>query len=338
MALESKQPYQYHLDQMQREKNLEKSRKVIRQPLQSTAQPIVPSTQALHSVAKLAASDNPLRVGLRRSLTDSKIRTIPNPLPRPASICSVDGQELSDGLMLANIPRTSSPLKRYKVEAFKSTFPQNGHQPRQSVILTIDDKGRARTQVTTVGSTPGQSPIPEDDDDESSDDGEGSTLTMKAPSIVTHKPSVPPVNDRNDAQDALRQVVQERQRQKQSQVPQIVGQTKAKAQAQAQAQHVHQVQQAQNYPLVRSQSESAGHLMNFDNRKSMAFIPNNISVPSSIPAYPVNIDHLENISPNNISPNSISEPDVYTPNGFQGLGSTCICNIPGDNGQPMIRW
>lgn len=311
-SLENRQPYQYHLDQMKREKTLEKSRKVIQQPQQPTMQSIVP---ARNPTVNLATFDKP-RIGLRRSMTDSKIRTIPEPLSRPASLCSVDGHDLTEGLTLITVPRTSSPLKRYKAEAFKSSFSQSSQQQRQSVILTVDEKGRARAQVTTVGNTPVDSPIPEDDHDQSDGDAE-STLTMKSTTTAARKALDPASVDCNDAHDALRQVVQERQRKKQNQSLQAV---------------------AENYPLVRSHSESAGHLGNFEQRKNSTLYPSNISLPSSIPPYPINLDHIENISPNNISPSTISEQELYTPGGFQGLGSTCICNVPGDNGQPMIRW
>lgn len=308
--MEDRQPYQYHLDQLKREKNLDKSRKVVPQSQQV---PTLPSSQ-LRNPVPASTTFEPPRIGLRRSMTDSKIRTIPEPLTRPASICSVDGQDLAEGLMLGNIRRTSSPLKRYKADAYMPSFAQN--TKRQSVMLLVDEKGRARAQVTTAGGTLVEPSIHEDEDDRSDAD-EDASLTMKSSVTAASKAHASAPRGCNDAQDALRQVVQERQRKKQE----------------------HGAQQiAQNQPLTRSRSEDAGQLLNVDQRKNTALFASNISLPSSFPANPMNVDHLENISPNNISPSTVSEQELYTPTGFQGLGSTCICNVPGDNGQPMIRW
>jgi len=139
---------------------------------------------------------------------------------------------------------------------------------------------------------------------------------MKSSLTTPRKPLALSSCDCNDAQDALRQVVQEQKREKQGR-----------------SSHV----EPQNHPLSRSHSEGAGQLLNIDQRKNTALFASNVSLPRSIPAYSVNVDQFENISLNNILPSTVSEQELYTPTGYQALGSACICDIPDVNDQPIIQ-
>lgn len=136
--VDGRRPYQFQLEQMRKEKE-DSARRAIRQPRPR------PLATAFSS-------------GLRRSMTDGRARRCNSPLRhpdfQPANVVS----DSTDDLRNTHIPRDSSPLKRHRSDAHRPSL-FSPHAQRQSVVLMVDEEGRARTEVRTL-------PASTDDDDD----------------------------------------------------------------------------------------------------------------------------------------------------------------------------
>lgn len=125
-------PYQFHFD----EKRREKEDRLLRTSLQQQRRTSQGSSAISHTSK-----------GLRRSVTDSKARRGHGSLQTFTTTVG-DMREITASLQNAHIPRESSPLKRQRMNqhAAHPTDPQT----RKTVVLTVDDKGRAKTVFQPV--------------------------------------------------------------------------------------------------------------------------------------------------------------------------------------------
>lgn len=197
---EDRQPYQYQIEALRREKEV-RLRKVVRR-----------QTNVDSSTMGVESSD------LRRDVTDNRARKAMS-LPQNNPIVHQQVKDVPTNLGSGPIARNLSPLKRQKssLQAGPGVSPLKPGG-RKSVVLTIDENGRARAEVkandeTVLRKKPSTTSSCESDSD-SSDLPEGnrssSSLGYRRPAIRSSPPS-------NDAQDALREVVKANNQRKQGQ-------------------------------------------------------------------------------------------------------------------------
>lgn len=185
------QPYQFHVDELRREKEQQRLRR------ESTSRP----RSSFHG-ADLGGSTRP---SLQRSLTDSK--------SRKSFIAGQSGElgEITRGLAGTHILRHSSPVKRQRLSGSFQTSPNASVPTRKSVVLEVDENGRAKTIVKNVpDSSARQRTLLEDESD--SDDGLAPPATSKRSSSTLSQNQEP--SSASNAQDALRSMVQQRKQQR----------------------------------------------------------------------------------------------------------------------------
>ena len=190
-------PYQFHFDERRREKEDRQVRASMQQ-----------QRRASHGYGGLSNGSQ----GLRRSVTDSKARRT-HGSARSSINSASDLGDITAGLQNAHIPRESSPLKRQRTN--QHPLPASQSQSRRTVVLTVDEKGRAKTVVKPVQGGPASSGSVQ------SNPGEGSSNPPSLPSSTSHSrhesmmDEVPdsPVESpaRSNAQEALWQMRRERQ-------------------------------------------------------------------------------------------------------------------------------
>lgn len=177
-------PYQYHVDELKRQKEQQRRMK-------STSRRFQGSIGGASTSGDVAPS-------LRRSLTDSRSRR--SVLQSSFS----DPVDHEGDLALSGIPRHSSPLKRLRTNSVISGRERDNSSPRKSVVLAVDESGRARTVVQTIADPtrrPSHISTANNDGDSDTEDQHqtaGGKLEMQMPG-------------RQDAQEALRAMRRERQ-------------------------------------------------------------------------------------------------------------------------------
>lgn len=134
-------PYQFHVEELQREKEQQRRRRESLSRSSHTAFPILKA---------------PARPSLQRSLTDGITGK------SFGAATSSDLGEITRGLEGTHIPRHGSPVKRQRLSGgLQSSSSSVSMNTRRSVTLEIDESGRARTVIRHVvdQSTPWQSSI-----------------------------------------------------------------------------------------------------------------------------------------------------------------------------------
>ena len=187
---EPSQPYQFHVDELKREKEQQRLRRE--------------SVSRSRASFQSAGSGGISRPSLQRSLTDSKARK------SFAASVSGDLGEITRGLAGTHIPRHASPVKRKRLSGSFQASSNSSTPTRRSVVLEVDESGRAKTVVKNVpdasASSP-QKPLIEGESD--SDDGP-SLPERSNRSSSTVSQNLESSRSSTNAQDALRNMVEER--------------------------------------------------------------------------------------------------------------------------------
>lgn len=113
-----------------------------------TIQPMHSRTDTVSTTETLIA---PSKLGLQRSNTTGGAR----PRSMYASSSAID--ELTRSNSVTHAPRTCSPLKRMGRTSLGSISESARLKPRTSVVLTIDENGRARTETKRLDESPTKS-------------------------------------------------------------------------------------------------------------------------------------------------------------------------------------
>ena len=197
---DDRQPYQYQLESLKREKDLIRSRRIPKQQSRPGPGPFLANSA----------------LDLERSLTDSRARQNQTHIPNLSQASNMS--EITHGLHQDYLPRNASPLKRQKSDARENRGRTGRSSTRKSVVLTVDAKGRAKTEIKTIKEDgrprvdEKRAPNPPDslDDSDSSDLPESALPSRSTSSMVSHTgPGNSPA--RSDAQEALAEVMRDRQ-------------------------------------------------------------------------------------------------------------------------------
>lgn len=197
-SLEGRQPYQYQFESLQREKEVE-ARKIRRQTTVDSA--IIGSAG----------------VDLRRTLTETRAKkalSVPQAAVTPTKESNVGFAPITE-----HVIRTGSPMKKSRSSLFQTAVSPLKNITPKSVVLTIDEKGHATTQVTAVDeqklpsrrSSASLHASSASSESESDDEGvvlpppSGSRRGSAAMSIK--RPTARPSPPSDEAQNALRQIV-----------------------------------------------------------------------------------------------------------------------------------
>ena len=184
------QPYQFHVDELRREKEQTRGRREA---------PTRPRTSLL-------GSSSTGRPGLQRSFTDSKSRRSFN-----AATMSGDLGEITRGLAGTHIPRRSSPIKRQRLSGSFQASASTQSPARKSVVLEIDETGRAKTVVKAVTEPLQKHPETLLEDESDSDDMRESLEPSNRSSSTVSQAQEPIKNSGlHHAQDALRDMIEGR--------------------------------------------------------------------------------------------------------------------------------
>lgn len=301
---ENRQPYQYQLEALQREKE-GRLRKALRRPTTLDA-----------GAAGSAMPD------LRRALTEIRAKkgtslplSGPNPPTREVTVSFAPISE--------QVVRTGSPLKRQK-----STLQQQSaisplkNVVTKSVVLTIDEKGHARTEVKPMDkqslrarhSNTSLAPSSESESESEDEPQETSPVSRKDSSAVSFKRSSTKSSPTtsNDAQEALREIVKAKKQGEHCPLPLSI-----------------------NLTICVSGSTTS---LNGNTSIGKNAAGHSTNMVPSIHAVP----HAESTSWN-ISPTTISDPDLVTPPSERDAhfftATRCVCNNRiDDSGTTMIQW
>lgn len=191
-SVEGVLPYQYQVEELRRQKEQQRMMKSSR-----------------HSRSSVGASSasGDAAPSLRRSLTDSRSRK------SMVQSSFSDPLEQDGGSRSSHIPRHSSPLKRQRLDPNSGSSDYCSGSPRKSVVLAIDESGRARTVVQSVpglSRTTSRSTHMSAADDESDSDTARDYDNHSRDSLPGDKPTAD-TPQRHDAQEALRAMRRERQ-------------------------------------------------------------------------------------------------------------------------------
>jgi len=198
--MDDRQPYQYQIESLKREKELIRSRRT-------------PKKQSRPGPGPLLANS---ALDLQRSLTDIRARQNQTHIPNLSQTSNMS--EITHGLHQAHLPRNASPLKKQKSDAREKGGRNGRSSARKSIVLTVDAKGRAKTEVKTIKEDARlrvdekRASHPPDflDDSDSSDLPESALPSRSTSSMVSHTgPENSPA--RSDAQEALAEVMRDRQ-------------------------------------------------------------------------------------------------------------------------------
>ena len=110
--------------------------------------------KSVHSRSETASSTN--TVGSRTLSTLQRSHTTSNTRPKSMNISLSASETLSRSNSINQMPRTASPVKRFGRPSLGS-ITEGRPKQRTSVILTIDENGRARTETKRVESSPTRS-------------------------------------------------------------------------------------------------------------------------------------------------------------------------------------
>ncbi|KAI9779506.1 MAG: hypothetical protein M1839_007314 [Geoglossum umbratile] len=144
------QPYQHQTQELERERELENTRKTRQQKSANTHGRS--STSSLNPYADLASlnpyAERTQHPNLKRSVSENVISTLNRAMLSGQSSAANALGIINDENIAPE--RRNSPLKRAVQQATLSSIPEKKSQPRTVVSFTIDDKGRAKAETKLV--------------------------------------------------------------------------------------------------------------------------------------------------------------------------------------------